>query len=133
MYVPRAAAAEPAIVTGPAADGSRRVTCFLPLRGDGWDGAVVGVAAIDADWSAAMRTGSRWGLFACLLSVPFLLVLLSELLAAATSLRLRLLAVTSLASLAPLVLLSLVLVQVLEGGHAGDVESGMRGAVRSAL
>ena len=69
----------------------------------------------------------------CLASAPFLLVLLSELLAAATNLRVRLMTVTSLASLAPLGLLSFVLVQVLESGHRADVEAGMRTTVASAL
>jgi DNA-binding NtrC family response regulator/HAMP domain-containing protein len=131
--LPRAAAAEPLRTEAIAADGSRLVTRFVPLRGDGWDGAVLAIAARDRDWAAAARTSSRWGLLLCLASAPFLLVLLSELLAASTTLRVRLVTVTSLVSLAPLGLLSLVLVQVLESGHRGDVEAAMRTTVRSAM
>ena len=133
MALPRAAAAESAVTEVVSSDGGRRVTAFAPLRGDGWDGAVLGVACSDADWTEESRSSSRWALALCLGSAPFLLVLLSELLAAATNLRMRLMTVTSLASLAPLGLLSLVLVQVLEGGHATDVEASVRTTVRSAL
>ena len=124
---------EPVTIDAVMADGGRRLTRFTPLRGDGWDGAVLALSSQDADWVAAVRAGNRWGLLLCLCSMPFLLVLLSELLAAATNLRLRLMAVTTVASLAPLGLLSLVLVQVLESGHARDVEEGMRATVRNAL
>ncbi|MCU0865955.1 MAG: sigma 54-interacting transcriptional regulator [Planctomycetes bacterium] len=127
------AGSEPVTTELLLADGSRRLTLFSPLRGDGWDGAVLALSSIEPQWAAAMRSGSRWGLLLCLCSAPFLLVLLSEILAAATNLRLRLMAVTTVASLAPLGLLSLVLVQVLESGHATDVEDGMRATVRSAL
>ncbi len=125
--------------SGPAAsetvlsDGSRRAVLFAPLRGEGWDGAVLGVATTDLEWAGALRSVNQWALVLCLASAPFFLVLLSELLAAATNLRVRLMTVTTVASLAPLGLMSLVLVQVLEGGHAADVEDGMRATVRSAL
>ncbi len=130
---PRAAATEATTTAALLPNGARRVTAFAPLRGDGWDGAVLGVASTDPVWVAASQSASRWGLALCLLSAPFLLVLLTELLAAATSLRVRLITVTSLASLAPLGLLSLVLVQVLEGGHVADVDAGMRTTVQNAL
>jgi HAMP domain-containing protein/GGDEF domain-containing protein len=133
MALPRLAGAEPLVRETLLPDGRRRVTHFAPLRGDGWDGAVLGVAFTDAQWQVAARTASRWGLVLCLGSAPFLLVLLSQLLAVATSLRVRLVTVTSLASLAPLGLLSLVLVRVLEGGHRADVESAMRATLSSAL
>lgn len=134
MLVPRhVSGTETAAAETLAADGSRRVALFAPLRGDGWDGALLGVASIDHGWAEAVRTANLWGLALCLVSVPFLLVLASELLAAGTNLRFRLMAVTSLASLAPLAVLSLVLVRVLEGGHAADVEQSMRATVRSAL
>ena len=132
-FVPRSAATEPVSADVVLGDGARRSTLFTPLRGDGWDGAVLGVADTDIEWAASVRSASRWGFLCCLLSAPFLLVLLSELLAKATSLRTRLMTVTSLASLAPLGLLSLVLVQVLESGHAADVEAGMRTTVGSAI
>ncbi|MBL8754764.1 MAG: sigma 54-interacting transcriptional regulator [Planctomycetes bacterium] len=132
MYMPRAVANDTVSAETPLPGGGRRLALFMPLRGDGWDGATIGVADTDPDHAAAGLSANRWGFALCLLSAPFLLVLLSEWLAAATSLRARLMTVTSLASLAPLALLSLVLVQVLESGHAADVEAGMRDAVASA-
>ncbi|MBM4063255.1 MAG: HAMP domain-containing protein, partial [Planctomycetes bacterium] len=115
------------------ADGSRRVALYAPLSGDGWDGAVLAVASADVEWAAARQWHSRLGFVLCLLGTPFLLVLLSELLAVATNLRFRLMAVLSVASLAPLGVLSLVLVRVLEGGHASTVQEGMRATVQSAI
>ena len=114
-------------------DGSRRVVLFTPLTGDGWDGAVLSVASTDRQWSVERRDDNRLGFLLCLISTPFLLVLLSELIVVATNLRFRLMAVMSVASLLPLGLLSLVLVSVLEGGHESDVEEGMLGTVRSAI
>jgi len=114
-------------------DGGRRLSVFAPLRGDGWDGAVLSLTQTDTLWTASLQIANRIGLLLCLLSMPFLLVLLSELLAAVTNLRFRLMTVMSVASLAPLGLLSLVLVQVLESGHATKVEEGMRSTVQSAM
>jgi len=114
-------------------DGGRRLTVFAPLRGDGWDGAVLAVSQTDELWAASGQFANRLGLLLCLLSMPFLLVLLSELLAVVTNLRFRLMTVMSVASLAPLGLLSLVLVQVLESGHESEVEAGTRSTVQSAM
>ena len=114
-------------------DGSRRVLLFTPLTGDGWDGAVLSVESTDREWSSGQQAGSRLGSLLCLISTPFLLVLLSELILVATNLRFRLMAVMSVASLLPLGLLSWMLVSVLEGGHTADVEEGMLGTVRSAM
>jgi DNA-binding NtrC family response regulator/HAMP domain-containing protein len=113
--------------------GGRRLSLFAPLRGDGWDGAVLAVSATDDQWAASEQSGNRMGLLLCLLSTPFLLVLLSELLAVVTNLRFRLMTVLSVASLAPLGLLSLVLVQVLESGHETELEGSVRATVRSAM
>ncbi|MGC6488816.1 MAG: sigma 54-interacting transcriptional regulator [Planctomycetota bacterium] len=113
--------------------GGRRLSLFAPLKGDGWDGAVLAVSSTDEHWAAAQQSSNRLGLLLCLLSTPFLLVLLSELLAAVTNLRFRLMTVLSVASLAPLGLLSLVLVQVLESGHEADLEGDVSDAVRGAM
>lgn len=113
--------------------GGRRLSVFAPLRGDGWDGAVLAVSRTDEGWADAVQFANRLGLLLCLLSMPFLLVLLSELLAVVTNLRFRLMTVMSVASLAPLGLLSLVLVQVLESGHAAKMEDGTRNTVGSAM
>ncbi|MCK5942274.1 MAG: hypothetical protein KAI24_09925, partial [Planctomycetes bacterium] len=113
--------------------GGRRLSLFAPLRGDGWDGAVLAVSSTDAEWTSAQQSANRMGLLLCLLSTPFLLVLLSELLAVVTNLRFRLMTVLSVASLAPLGLLSLVLVQVLESGHEAELEERVRTTVRSAM
>ncbi|MFM1873455.1 MAG: hypothetical protein RL398_2877 [Planctomycetota bacterium] len=112
--------------------GARRTTLFAPLQGDGWDGAVLGISATDEGWLQQREFDSRLGLALCLIGTPLLLVLLSELLAAATNLRLRLMTVMSLAALAPLGVLSFVLVQVLENGHAKDVQEKMLATVRSS-
>ncbi|MBL8731491.1 MAG: HAMP domain-containing protein, partial [Planctomycetes bacterium] len=113
--------------------GGRRVALYAPLRGEYWDGAVVAVSSTDENWTVAGQDASRSGFLLCLLGTPILLVLISELLTVVANLRFRLMAVMSLASLAPLGVLSLVLVQVLEGGHAADVEANMRAAVQSTL
>jgi hypothetical protein len=114
-------------------DGGRRASAFVPLNGEGWDGAVLAVAVADPGRAAAVTTAGRTGLVLCLLSSPLLLVLLSELLAVVANLRLRLLAVLSIASLAPLAVLSFVLAQVLERGHESDQQEGMRRQVQSAI
>lgn len=114
-------------------DGSRRVNLFAPLSGDGWDGAVLGLLSTDPAWAASREGNSMMGVVLCLLGTPLLLVLLSELLAALANLRLRLIAVLSVAALVPLGVLSLVLVRVLEDGHANDLREGMRAAVARAV
>lgn len=113
--------------------GGRRLSVFAPLKGDGWDGAVLSVTSTDAEWANAEQSSNRLGLLLCLLSTPFLLVLLSELLAVVANLRFRLMAVMSVASLAPLGLLSLVLVQVLESGHEAELEGSVSATVASAM
>lgn len=113
--------------------GGRRLSMFAPLRGDGWDGAVLAVSWTDEMWAASGQFANRLGLLLCLLSMPFLLVLLSELLAVVANLRFRLMTVMSVASLAPLGLLSLVLVQVLESGHTTEVEDDTSSTVKSAM
>lgn len=113
--------------------GGRRLSLFAPLKGDGWDGAVLAVSSTDAQWAASQQSANRLGLLLCLLSAPFLLVLLSELLAVVTNLRFRLMTVLSVASLAPLGLLSLVLVQVLESGHEAKLEGDVSDTVQSAM
>ena len=114
-------------------DGDRRLSLFAPLKGEGWDGAVLAVSSTDTEWADAQQSSNRLGLLLCLLSAPFLLVLLSELLAVVTNLRIRLMAVLSVASLAPLGLLSLALVQVLESGHEAELEGNVSATVQSAM
>ena len=114
-------------------EGGRRLSLFAPLRGDGWDGAVLAVSSTDGQWAAAEQSANQLGLLLCLMSTPFLLVMLSELLAAVANLRFRLMTVLSVASLAPLGLLSLVLVQVLESGHEADLEGNVSDAVGGAM
>ncbi len=113
-------------------DGSRRATVYAPLAGDGWDGAVLALSSLDSGWASASQWASRLGFVLCLLGAPFVLVLLSELLVASTNLRFRLMAVMTVAALAPLGLLSFLLVQVLESGHAKDLRGSMLANVRSA-
>ncbi len=115
------------------ADGGRRVTLYKPLQGDGWDGAVLGVSSTNSGWRGDREADARLGLGLCLVGTPLLLVLLSELLSAAANLRFRLMTVMSMASLLPLGVLSFVLVQVLEDGHATDVKEKMLATVRSSV
>ncbi|MBK8100841.1 MAG: sigma 54-interacting transcriptional regulator [Planctomycetes bacterium] len=114
-------------------DGSRRLTVFEPLTGDGWDGAVLGVSLSDPHWARGRAWASRVGLALCLLATPFLLLALTELLTAVANLRLRLISVLTVASLAPLLLLSFWLAQSMERGHAANQRDALRQQVRSAL
>jgi len=132
--LPRTAAASgPTLLETTLRDGSRRTTILAPLTGEGWDAAVLSVSRIDTDWPFARQHYSRIGLVLCLLAAPWLLILLSELLAIASNLRLRLMIVLSVAALVPLVVLSLVLVRVIESGHTSDLREGMRASLRTVL
>lgn len=132
--LPRAATtAGPTPLETTLRDGSRRTTMLAPLTGEGWDAAVLSVSRIDSEWPAARQRYSRIGLVLSLLAAPWLLILLSELLAIASNLRLRLMMVLSVASLVPLVVLSLVLVRVIETGQASDLRDGMRASLRTVL
>ncbi|MFK7742223.1 MAG: sigma 54-interacting transcriptional regulator [Planctomycetota bacterium] len=134
LALPRAVGAAESTETADLLPGGRRrLSVFAPLRGDGWDGAVLAISSTDQEWAAAEQDHSRVGLLLCLLSTPFLLLLLSDLLAVVANLRFRLMTVMSVASLVPLGVLSLVLVQVLESGHASEVEDGVRATVNSAM
>ena len=113
--------------------GARRIVEYSALNGDGWEGAKMAVALTDEDWVATREGGNLLGLTLCLLASPILLILFNELLSVLQNLRLRLMAVLSVASLVPLALLSFVLVQVLEQGHENDLRDGMRDKVRSAM
>ncbi|MBX3463923.1 MAG: sigma 54-interacting transcriptional regulator [Planctomycetes bacterium] len=114
-------------------DGSRRLGVYAPLGGEGWDGAVLGLSSLDREWAEVGRSDHRLGLALCLLGTPFLLVLLSELLAIVANLRFRLMAVMTAAALLPLGVMSLVLVRVLEDGHAASVQDGVLASVRGAM
>ena len=120
----------PLVVTTKA--GATRASVFVPLAGEGWDGAVLGVSRTDPERPAAQVTASRTGLLLCLVGAPLLIVLLGELLAFVANLRARLMAVLSVAVLAPLVVLSFVLAQVIDRGHETDQEEAMRRQVENA-
>jgi len=134
LTLPRAVTGtEVAAASAVLRDGSRRLGVYAPLGGDGWDGAVLGVTSLDREWASTAEADNRLGFFLCLLGTPFVLVLLSELLSIATNLRFRLMAVMSVAALLPLGVLSLVLVRVLEDGHAANVQDGVLASVRGAM
>ncbi len=114
-------------------NGARRAVAYQALVGDGWDGAVLGVFVDDPDWARSRESGSSTGLLLCLLGAPILLILFSELLSVLHNLRLRLMAVLSVASLVPLAVLSFVLAQVLERGHETDQQDAARQQVQSAV
>ena len=113
--------------------GATRASVFVPLAGEGWDGAVLGVARTDPGRADSVVAASRLGLLLCLLGAPLLVVLLGELLAAVANLRARLMTVLSVAVLAPLVILSFVLAQVIDRGHTTDQEEAMRRQAQDAL
>ncbi|GAB4142799.1 MAG: hypothetical protein Fur0037_10130 [Planctomycetota bacterium] len=112
--------------------GARRLSNYTALTTDGWDGAVLAVSSLDEAWDSVRQTSSLAGLALCLGSSPILLILFSELLSILHNLRLRLMAVLSVASLVPLAVLSIVLAQVLEQGHENDLREGMKQQVQSA-
>ncbi len=114
-------------------DGGRRLGVYVPLGGEGWDGAVLGVTSLERDWAQVAEADHRLGFFLCLFGAPFVLVLLGELLSIATNLRFRLMAVLSVATLLPLGVLSLILVRVLEDGHAANVQEDVLARVRGAM
>ncbi len=99
--------------------------------GDDWAGAVLGVFRRDTGFAKYVRSVHFIGMLLCLLSVPILLLLFSEVLSVLNNLRFRLVAVLSVATLIPLGILSLVLVRVLESGHESDLRSEMVGAVET--
>ncbi len=134
LALPRAVTgAEVVAASALSRDGSRRLGVYAPLGGEGWDGAVLGVTSTDRQWAHTAEADNRLGFFLCLLGTPFVLVLLSELLSIATNLRFRLMAVMSVAALLPLGVLSLVLVRVLEDGHASNVQESVLARVRGAM
>ena len=90
---------------------------FVALPGEAWSGTVLGASVSDPDHGDFARFVHRVGTVMWLASLPILLLLFSELLATLGSLRVRLIAVLSLASVVPLLVLSVVLVRVIENDH----------------
>jgi len=101
-----------------AQDGQGRVfQTLVPLSGPGWRGNVLGVFVRDASYADFSRTAYTVGLGLCLLAVPVLLLMLAEAIAAFSSLRVRLVAALSVATLAPLAVLAWLVLRVVEEGH----------------
>jgi DNA-binding NtrC family response regulator/HAMP domain-containing protein len=113
-------------------DGDRKTyEAYVALPGV-WSGGVLGAFVDDPDSGAYARWLHVIGIVLCLFSAPVLLALFSELLSVFNSLRLRLIAVFSAATLVPLALLSLVLVRVIEDGHEADLRTDLQQAMAAA-
>ena len=111
--------------------GGRVYEAFVPLPGPTWSGAVLGVFLPDLERGPFLRWLDLLQIAFCVLAAPALLFLLSEGIAALGSLRLRLMAVLTLAALVPLVLLSVVLVRVLEQEQERSSLEAVRAAMQS--
>jgi len=105
---------------------------FMPLTGEGWAGAALGMRVKDPGFGAYQRRVSWVGLWLVLLSLPLLLLLFSDALAWVSNLRLRLMLVVSVATLVPLGVLFVFLVGVLETGHENELRRTMQQAVGAA-
>ena len=116
-----------------ATRGDGRVyEAYLPLKGEGWSDAVLGVFLPDRDHGSYVQWWNRVGAVLLLLGAPMLLLMFSNLLGALHNLRMRLMAVLMVATLVPLAILSLVLVRVLEAGHESRLQGGMQQAIQAA-
>ena len=105
---------------------------YYRLSGEGWSDAVLGVFLPDLEHGVRVRLWNRIGVVLCLLAAPVLLLLFSEAIAVLSNLRVRLMAVMTFATLVPLAILSVVLVQVLESGHESGLQGGMQQAIKAA-
>ncbi len=111
-------------------DGEARVyESFMPLPGSGWRNNVLGVFVRDPSHERFSRIAYAVGLGLCLLALPVLLLMLAEAIAAFSSLRVRLVAALSVATLAPLAVLAWLVLRVVEEGH----ETQQRQRLVSAL
>ncbi|MGE3878112.1 MAG: sigma 54-interacting transcriptional regulator [Planctomycetota bacterium] len=102
---------------------------FVALGGEGWAGSVLAAWVTDPDAASFAQWTHRIGTILWLGSLPILLLLLSEVLVTLGSLRVRLVAVLSLASVVPLLVLAVVLVRVVEGDHEQKQREQLQGAI----
>ena len=105
---------------------------FVSLGGPGWGGSILGVVVADPDFGAFSRLIHALGLGLCLFGAPVLLLLLAETLASFSSLRLRLLAALSVATLAPLGVLAWMVLRVIEEGHDTQQRQHLSSALSAA-
>ncbi|MDA0935094.1 MAG: sigma 54-interacting transcriptional regulator [Planctomycetota bacterium] len=105
---------------------------YTVLRGEAWSGTVVTVFARDPEHGEFLRGVHRVGAALWIGALPVLLLMLSELLAILNNLRFRLVSVLTVATLVPLGILSLSLLQVIEGDHEARVRERAQSAVVSA-
>ena len=111
----------------PSADGQARTyEAYLSLGSGGWGDATLGIFLRDDGYGEHANWVHRVALGCLLLASPLLLLLFGEILAIFKNLRLRLIAVLSVATLVPLALLSVFLVRVLERGHEDKLQQGLQ-------
>jgi DNA-binding NtrC family response regulator/HAMP domain-containing protein/GGDEF domain-containing protein len=104
---------------------------YAVLRGEAWSGTVVAVLAGDPEHGEFVRGVNRIGAALWLGALPVLLLMFSEILAILNNLRLRLVSVLAVATLLPLGVLSIVLLQVIEGDHEARTRERVQQAVVS--
>ncbi len=114
-------------------DGDARTELgFVSLAGSGWGGSHLGVVVADLEFGAFSRFIHAVGLGLCLFGAPVLLLMLAETLASFASLRLRLLAALSVATIAPLAVLAWMVLRVIEEGHDTQQRQHLNSALAAA-
>ncbi|MFO1053021.1 MAG: sigma 54-interacting transcriptional regulator [Planctomycetota bacterium] len=104
---------------------------YVALRGEAWSGTTLGATLRDEGYGDFTRFVHRVGAVSWLASLPILLLLFSEVVATLGSLRVRLVSVLSLASLVPLIVLSVVLVRVIESDHEQKLRERLQQEISS--
>ncbi len=110
--------------------GTRVFRRFIPLGEE--SGAVLGVFGMDEGFGDRQRLSKLMRMVLCLLSIPFLLLLFNDALAWLSNLRLRLMAVVSVAAVVPMAVMFILLARTLESDHEEALQRNLQQAVRAA-
>ena len=113
-----------------AAPGTRVHEASFGLAGNDWAGTCVVLSWVDRGYGRGVLFGHRIGLLLGVIGLPFVLLLLGEAMVRLNSLRLQLMAVLVAATVVPLTVLFIVLVQVLESSHERARDDRLRGSLR---
>ena len=112
--------------------GAGTFEAYMPLAGDGWGEAVLGVVVRDPALEGLSQQLRLLGLLLASLALPWLLVYILESLAPAGSIRVQLTGTVAFATLVPLALLSLFLVGLLERDHRDQEQDEIVAALKVA-
>ena len=112
--------------------GAGTFEAYMPLAGDGWGEAVLGVVVRDPALEGLSQQLRLLGLLLASLALPWLLVFILESLAPAGSIRVQLTGTVAFATLVPLALLSLFLVNLLERDHREQEQDDLVAALEVA-